>query len=139
MIVSAPLMRSVGEVGQWLVGRRERVRVVGESMQPTLERGEFVLVDPSAQPRLGDLVTAVHPEDDSITVVKRVAARDNDGACYLTSDNPVGTDSRHWGPVPARRIRGRVTVVLDRPLANLGATSPETPMSPPNWIRWLRR
>ena len=108
-------------------------------MEPTLEAGEFVLVDRKAEPRLGDLVTAIHPDDETVMVVKRFAARTDDGTCYLASDNPAGVDSRRWGPVPADRVQGRVTIVLDRPLAHLRADTSDTPTSAPNRTRWLRR
>ena len=108
-------------------------------MEPTLWAGEFVLVDREAEPRVGDLVTAIHPDDETVTVVKRVSAWTDDDTCCLASDNPAGIDSRRWGPVPEDRITGRVTIVLDRPLADLRADTSSTSTNAPIWTRWLRR
>lgn len=115
-------LRGMGETVAWLAGRRRRVRVVGESMLPTLAEGWFVLVDPDRVPEVDELALARHPErGDGLLVVKRVAAIGDDGRFELASDNPdAGTDSRTWGPVPPDAIEGTVTLVLDRPSTPLG-------------------
>jgi nickel-type superoxide dismutase maturation protease len=115
MIVSQPLFRAMREGLAWLSRRRMRVRVTGASMLPTLSDGEFVLVDPAAAPRIGQLVVAVHPQQDDLLVIKRLIGRD-EGGLVVASDNPeAGSDSRSWGPVPPDRLMGVVTLVLDRP------------------------
>ncbi len=93
-------------------------------MAPTLADGEFVLVDPSRSPRVGDLVVAIHPrqplrsDGEDLMVVKRVGGIEPDGRLSLYSDNPeAGTDSRTWGPVDPGLLVGTVTVVLDRLLS----------------------
>ncbi len=107
-------------------------------MEPTLLDGEFVLVDPTAVPTIGDMALAVHPDHDDLLVVKRVAERSADGAFLLLGDNPEGTDSRSWGPLPPDRIRGVVTLILDRPMAGLQqGPEPRRPRS--GWARHLRR
>lgn len=109
-------LRGLGETAAWLTGRRQRVRVVGDSMLPTLADGEFVLVDPSRRPGIGELAVAQHPTRPDLLVVKRVAAIGQDGRVELTSDNrEAGTDSRTWGPVAAGAVLGLVTLLLDRP------------------------
>ncbi|MEM7082817.1 MAG: nickel-type superoxide dismutase maturation protease [Pseudomonadota bacterium] len=111
-----PGWRTTREVLLWLLGRRRRFRVVNQSMQPTLQAGGYVLVDPNASAhgdlRPGELVVACHPRQPDLIVVKRVAAI-QPGGIVLLSDNPSGSeDSRHFGPVPHALIRGRVTHVI---------------------------
>lgn len=108
------------ETVAWIFGRRRRVRVVGDSMTPTLTPGQFVLVDTRRRPDPGDLALARHPDQEDILVVKRVGSITGDGDFVLMSDNPVaGTDSRKWGPLGSDRIEGTVTLLLDQPSAPL--------------------
>lgn len=94
--------------------------MVGESMVPTLEPGQFVLVNAERVPEPGELVLARHPDQDEILVVKRLGSITDDGRFVLVSDNPdAGTDSRTWGPVGAELIEGTVTLLLDQPSATL--------------------
>ena len=113
-------LQGIRETFSWLAGRRRRVRVVGRSMEPTLSEGEFVLVDEGRAPEVGQLALARHPERHDLLVVKRVAARTDDGRYELTSDDPqAGTDSRTWGPLGPDRVVGTVTLLLDRPSTRL--------------------
>jgi nickel-type superoxide dismutase maturation protease len=97
-------------------GRRlRRYEVRGESMRPTFQPGDFLLVDTrayaAAPPIPGDLVLATHPYEPGIEVVKRVAEVDPDRGITLLGDNSeYSTDSRHYGPVPASALIGRVLV-----------------------------
>ncbi len=141
MLVAQPALEAARQLGGWARGRRRRFRVEGPSMEPTLRHGQFVLVDPERRPRVGELALARHPTEPGLAVVKRVAAIMPDGAYALASDNPdAGTDSRHWGPLPAAAIDGTVTLLLDDPFAPL---TPRTPGPPPrsgaSLARWLRR
>ena len=103
-----------------------RVEVAGESMVPTLRRGDWLLVDPTAArwPRRGALVVVREPDSD-VVVVKRLAGRPGDriargdgppivlgGAeAWLASDAPgSGIDSRRYGPVDVERLLGRVAM-----------------------------
>jgi nickel-type superoxide dismutase maturation protease len=96
------------------VGRRfARYEVVGESMEPALRGGEWLVVDLDAYraiaPLAGEVVLAAHPEEPGRTIVKRVRAVLEDGTLDLRGDNLLrSTDSRHFGPLPAALIRGRV-------------------------------
>lgn len=93
-----------------LAGRRvvRRVVVQGESMLPTLEPGDRLLVVRTRRPRVGDLVALPHPREPARLLVKRVAAR-RGGFLELRGDNPAAsTDSRSFGPVPADAVWGRV-------------------------------
>ncbi len=110
----------VGEVVAWLFGRRRRVRIVGQSMVPTLLEGQFVLVDERRRPEPGQLALARHPDHADRLVVKRVASVGRDQYYELMSDNrEAGTDSRQWGPVAPDAVVGTVTLLLDRPSARL--------------------
>ncbi len=88
-------------------------------MLPTLAAGEFVLVDPSRAPRIGDLVVAKHPSKP-IEILKRVAAMDRENQLHLLSDNhEIGSDSRHFGPINADGVVGVVTLCLSSPSRSL--------------------
>jgi hypothetical protein len=99
-----------------------RIAVTDESMQPTLEPGDWLLADPTVRrwPRPGSLVCFREP-GSGLLVVKRVAARGpvtvaspfgpypiEPDEAWLESDNPIGRDSRHYGPVRAERLVARV-------------------------------
>lgn len=103
----------VKEMLLWLLRRRYRLRVVGQSMVPLLQPGEEVLVDGRAYgaepPEPGDVVVARHPHRD-LKLVKRVTTVREDGSCLLSGDNPrESSDSRQFGAVPRDHILGRVT------------------------------
>lgn len=105
---------SAKEILWWLLRRRRRFRVTGESMLPALKPGDEVLVDPGAYhhrpPRPGDVVVARHPYQTDLRLIKRVVTVLPNGDCDLRSDNPdAGTDSRTLGAIPAGKIMGRVT------------------------------
>ncbi len=110
-------------------------------MTPTLADGEFVLVDPQVRPQVGDLVLAEHPRRVGLLMVKRLSERLADGRVVLLSDNPAGSDSRTWGPVDAGSVRGRVTLVLNRPLSPTASTSAGSAPADARrrLARWLRR
>ncbi|WP_017296654.1 nickel-type superoxide dismutase maturation protease [Nodosilinea nodulosa] len=96
----------------WLLRRRRRFRVVGESMLPLLEAGGEVLVDPLAYrlqlPAPGDLVVARHPHQPGLRLIKWVVYADGEG-CFLKGLNAAAsTDSREFGLVPRQEILGRV-------------------------------
>ena len=91
-----------------------RVEVEGRSMLPTLEPGDrLVLLPRTARALLpslvvpGRLVVLADPRQESRTLVKRLTAADGE-AVLVEGDNPgQSTDSRHFGPVPDRLVRGR--------------------------------
>ena len=98
----------------WLLHRRKRVQVSGESMLPTLLPGDIVLVDTRAYrkttPAIGEIVVAHHPYQKNLTIIKRIADITPEGRIVLHSDNPKGgTDSRSFGAINSERIIGRVT------------------------------
>jgi nickel-type superoxide dismutase maturation protease len=105
---------SYKELFLWLLGKRQRLRVTGESMLPLLKPGEEILVDSQAYqnscPQIGDLVVAIHPHHSELRIVKRVILTLEDGSCFLQGDNSAGSsDSRSFGAVNLKQIVGKVT------------------------------
>jgi signal peptidase I len=110
-----------------------RVAVVEGSMRPSIEPGDWLLVDPIVRrwPRRGSLVVFREPESD-VLAIKRVAAIPGDvvkgvrvtdpdtgqevkvtirlvpDEAWLLGDDPaVSIDSRRYGPVALERLVGR--------------------------------
>jgi nickel-type superoxide dismutase maturation protease len=85
-----------------------RVVVEGRSMEPTLAPGDRLLVARARRPRPGDLVAVRDPRQPQRLLVKRVVSAEG-GRLVLRGDNDAAsTDSRSFGPVPGRLVRGRV-------------------------------
>ena len=110
------------ETALWLIRRRRLLRVIGDSMTPTLPAGAVVMVDPHVyrmrNPREDEIVVARHPRQAEMRIVKRVAAaqpgvyerEEGEERVVLSSDNAAaGADSRVFGPVAAELVLGRVT------------------------------
>ena len=81
-------------------------------MEPALEPGDWLLVDPEAYrdrgPAPGELVLAPDPREPSRLLIKRVASIDSDGRLALLGDAPdASTDSRTFGSIDAATVRGR--------------------------------
>ena len=99
-------------MGRLLRSWRGRATVVGSSMAPTLQSGEWLLVDPDGyaarSPREGDLVLAPDPREPARLLLKRVAQVDPDGWLRLAGDAPdASTDSRAFGSVDPATVEGR--------------------------------
>ena len=98
-----------------------RVAVAERSMEPALRPGDWLLVwrgvRPGRPPRVrpGQIVVARQPGDGGLLLVKR-AGRPVAAGWWLASDNPVAgaVDSRHFGPVAAAAIEGRVLLRYHR-------------------------
>jgi len=81
-------------------------------MVPTLEPGDWLLVDPDAyvgmSPAVGDLVLVPDSRVPSRLLVKRVAEVDRgDHRLFVTGDAPdASTDSRTFGWVDAATVEG---------------------------------
>ena len=98
----------------WLVRKRKRFRVAGNSMLPLLKPGEEILVDMNAYrkspPQVGDIVVASHPRHTDYHIIKRVAAVKNEREVFLLGDNQIeSTDSRRFGTIKFEQIIGKVT------------------------------
>jgi nickel-type superoxide dismutase maturation protease len=88
--------------------RPRRVVVEGRSMEPTLAPGDRLLVRRTRHVHAGDVIAVRDPRDSRRVLVKRVGAVLDEGI-VLRGDNPsASTDSRSFGPVPARSVLGRV-------------------------------
>lgn len=100
---------------RFTLGKRQRLKVGGDSMLPTARGGDYVLVDPAAYetelPQTGDLVVATHPHGRN-TIIKRVTEVAGTQV-WLSADNAVaGQDSRHFGAIDRALLRGRVTAII---------------------------
>ena len=99
---------AVGAVAVALWRPLRRVEVVGDSMLPTLQAGDRLLVLRPARARPGDVVAVTDPRLASRAMVKRVGARVPEGVTVLGDNAAASTDSRDLGPVAPSAIRGRV-------------------------------
>ncbi|MGK7895066.1 MAG: nickel-type superoxide dismutase maturation protease [Xenococcus sp. (in: cyanobacteria)] len=98
----------------WILRRRKRFRVTGPSMQPLLQPGEEILINPhayyQAAPQVNDIVVVIHPEQSNLEMVKRIVKIREDNSYFLQGDNLLySTDSRNFGTVALNLIRGKVT------------------------------
>lgn len=82
-------------------------------MSPTLEPGDWLLVDADAYvktvPAVGDLVLVPDPREASRLLVKRLAEVHEDGReLFVTGDaHDRSTDSRAFGSVTIDAVEGR--------------------------------
>jgi nickel-type superoxide dismutase maturation protease len=111
---TAALLWAPARAAALLVRRswESRVAIAGHSMEPALEDGDWVLVDPDAyrgrSPRAGELVLAPDPREPERLLIKRVDSVERDGRLMLLGDAPdASTDSRAFGTVPVAAVRGR--------------------------------
>ena len=88
-----------------MVGNYLLVRVLGNSMVPTLKSGDFLLVGKTKEFSIGDLVVIEH---GGSRLVKRIVD-ENTSQIWLSGDNVrEGSDSRSFGWVEKDQIVGRV-------------------------------
>lgn len=91
-----------------LVRRIGRLQVAGDSMRPTLEPGDRVVLVRTRHLRPGDRAVVAYPRAPDRLVVKRVTGV-SAGGLIVHGDNPAAsTDSRDFGPVPPEEAVGRV-------------------------------
>lgn len=91
------------------IGRRTGFEIEGDSMLPTLESGDRVLVDPQSRIEPGDIILANHPYKKSVRMIKRVTSIDSDANYFLAGDNTAeSTGSQTFGTIPAKDILGKV-------------------------------
>ncbi|NNE65588.1 MAG: nickel-type superoxide dismutase maturation protease [Pyrinomonadaceae bacterium] len=96
-----------------LAGYLERYQIEGDSMTPTLQPGDEVVIDPRGMLNSGDIVVIRHPFKSDVVMVKRIEEIEEDGSLYLLSDNPEGSqDSRTFGAVPIKYLKGKVVAVI---------------------------
>jgi nickel-type superoxide dismutase maturation protease len=93
--------------------------VSGDSMEPTLRSGDWVIVAraPRSGPRLGQVVVVEHPQRPGFELVKRVSALSRERhLIWVAGDNhSSSTDSDDFGPLAQEALRG-VVLVRVRPL-----------------------
>lgn len=84
------------------------VFVQGASMEPALQDGNWLLVHWGAR-RIspGNIVVIEREAQPGIFYIKRVSEVRNNSEYFVTSDNPLGTDSRQWGWLTADEIIGK--------------------------------
>jgi signal peptidase I len=87
------------------------LRVRGQSLTPDYREGDYVLAAkapfPSGKIRAGDVILFDQPGYGKL--IKRVSRVLNDGGAFEVRGTQVAsTDSRHFGPVPADRVSGKV-------------------------------
>ncbi len=90
-------------------------------MQPTLEPGDFILVDTwqyqSKKPNINDVIVFSLP-DQEMVMVKRISPwpgerKVKENAVFVRGDNSKASrDSRHFGAVELENIKGHVKIVL---------------------------
>jgi nickel-type superoxide dismutase maturation protease len=121
--MGATVLRAVLKLGGWitplivigalawpfLAGRLRTYAFEGESMEPALAAGDWLVVDLGGAAAVGEIVVATRPDRPELEVIKRVAQRSAEGDCFLLGDNPQqSTDSREWGWLEAGAIHGVV-------------------------------
>ncbi|VEP16419.1 Nickel-type superoxide dismutase maturation protease [Hyella patelloides LEGE 07179] len=101
----------------WIIRKRKRFQVTGISMQPLLQPGEEILINPDAYkktlPQINDLVVVTHPDKKGLEIVKRISSIAEDGTFFLLGDNLAhSTDSRSFGTIHREDIIGKVTSIF---------------------------
>ena len=101
------------------------VLVEGDSMEPTYSAGDwlmakwgdYALKSPGLslgnlfgdRIEVGDIAVIERPEQPGIFYVKRVTeVRHESNQIFVSSDNPIGTDSRQWGWLPVLSVKAKV-------------------------------
>jgi nickel-type superoxide dismutase maturation protease len=97
----------------YFLGLRQAFRVEGDSMKPTLNNDDVVLIEKTSTVAVGDVVLAQHPYKQSVRMLKRVEKIDENGRFTLVGDNPQeSTDSRTFGTVSIEYIYGKAVCRL---------------------------
>jgi len=93
----------------FFLGRFRRLKVDGNSMEPTLQSGDIVLYDPMGTVKIGDIALTSHPYIRDLKILKRVSEIGADGKLFLIGDNETdSTDSRTLGWFSPQQVKGKV-------------------------------
>ena len=103
-----------------IIGYRQHLRVVGNSMEETLSEGDLIIykkINPkNIDLEIGDIVVASHPKLKSKLIIKRIY-RIYQNKFDLRGDNFLSsTDSREWGLLELDLIVGKVKKILTNKL-----------------------
>ena len=85
------------------------IKVVGDSMLPTLSDGDILIIKKARSIRPGFVIVVDHPSLGRI--VKRVAEVSPEGV-RLTGDNPASTSAAEMGLVPSQSVNGKVVLAI---------------------------
>jgi len=90
-----------------MTARWGRVTVDGDSMSPTLQAGDWLVVRWGSVVAVGDVVVLEHPHRPGFLLVKRIRHREQEG-WWVEGDNvSASDDSWRFGLVPDGCVRGR--------------------------------
>jgi len=80
-------------------------RVSGNSMEPNLHDGQWLIINRISRPKVGDVVVFRY---GSTELIKRIIRPVGDGWWVEGDNKDFSTDSRSFGPIPKTAIVGKV-------------------------------
>ena len=106
----------LGTLFSLIIGYRQHLRVVGNSMESTLKEGDLIiyknLTRKNSHLKTGDIVIANHPTINRKLIIKRIHSINNYGI-ELRGDNLYSSsDSRQFGSIKPNQIVGLVERVI---------------------------
>ena len=101
-----------------IIGYRQHLRVVGNSMEDTISEGDLITfkkINPkNFELEVGDIVVASHPKIKSKLIIKRIY-QIHQNKFDLRGDNSLSsTDSREWGVIELDLIVGKVEKIFTK-------------------------
>ena len=101
-----------------IIGYRQHLRVVGNSMENTISEGDLITykkINPkNLELEVGDIIVASHPKIKSKLIIKRIH-QIHQNKFDLRGDNSLSsTDSREWGLVELDLIIGKVEKIFTK-------------------------
>ena len=101
-----------------IIGYRQRLRVVGTSMEGTLKEGDLItykkLNPKNIDLKIGDIVVASHPKTKNKLIIKRIH-KIYQNKFDLRGDNSLSsTDSREFGLIELDLIIGKVEKIFSK-------------------------
>ena len=101
-----------------MIGYRQHLRVVGDSMEGTISEGDLIIYKKTNRKNLdlniGDIVVASHPTIKNKLIIKRIY-KIHQNKFDLRGDNSLSsTDSREWGLIELDLIVGKVEKIFTK-------------------------
>ena len=101
-----------------IIGYRQHLRVVGNSMEDTISEGDLIIYKKinrkNLDLKIGDIVVAYNPIIKSNLIIKRIYQIHQD-KFDLRGDNLLSsTDSREWGLIELDLILGKVEQIFPK-------------------------